>query len=148
MLCTLPTMKCRNFKQGKKLPLDFSPERWNLAIHIIDAVFYVERKCMSVGFQESSRAHTILHELEGVISVGYELRALQKLPHLVLLNEEWYKSHMMPVAFLFPFCLPSILRSYLDPAVCLPNIAPFDLFLFHDETSELGEAETHSFCVF
>ena len=141
-------MNSRNFIQGKKLPLDFSPERWNLAIHIIDAVFYVERKCMSVGFQESSRAHSILRELDDVISVGYSLRALQQSPHLVLLNEEWYKSHMMPVAFLFPFCLPSILRSYLDPSVCLPNIAPFDLFLFHDETSKLGEAETHSFCVF
>ena len=109
-------MNSRKFVQGKKLPLDFSPERWNLAIHIIDAVFYVERKCMSVGFQESSRAHSILRELDDVISVGYSLRALQQSPHLVLLNEEWYKSHMMPVAFLFLFCLPSNLRSYLNPS--------------------------------
>ena len=115
-----------------------------MAIHIIDAVFYVERKCMSVGFQESSRAHSILRELDDVISVGYSLRALQQSPHLVLLNEEWYKSHMMPVVFFFS-CL---IRSYLNPSICLPNIAPFDLFLFHDETSKLGEAETHSFCVF
>ena len=109
-------MKCHiswNFKQGKKLPLDFSPERWNLAIHVIDAVFYVERKCMSVGFQDSSRAHTILHELEGVISVGYELRSLQKLPHLVLLNEEWYKSHMMPVTFLFFSAFIRFFRSFM-----------------------------------
>ena len=141
-------MNSRKFVQGKKLPLDFSPERWNLAIHIIDAVFYVERKCMSVGFQESSRAHSILRELDDVISVGYSLRALQQSPHLVLLNEEWYKSHMMPVAFFFLFCLHSILRSYWDPSICLPNNAPFDLFLFHDDTRKLGEAGTHSFCLF
>jgi hypothetical protein len=70
---------------------------------------------MSVGFQESSRAHTILHELEGVISLGYELRALQKLPHLVLLNEEWYKSQMMPVAFLFFSTFIQFFRSFMHP---------------------------------
>jgi thiol-disulfide isomerase/thioredoxin len=86
-----------NFPIGAKHPLDFTPERWNLAIHLIDAVFYVERKSISVGFQQSSRAHTILRELESVITLGYSLRALQKSPHLVLLNEEWYKSHMLPV---------------------------------------------------
>ena len=86
-----------NFPIGAKHPLDFTPERWDLAIHLIDAVFYVERKSISVGFQQSSRAHTILRQLESVITLGYSLRALQKSPHLVLLNEEWYKSHMLPV---------------------------------------------------
>jgi hypothetical protein len=86
-----------NFPIGAKHPLDFTPDRWNLAIHLIDAVFYVERKSISVGFQQSSRAHNVLRELESVITRGYSLRALQKSPHLVLLNEEWYKSHMLPV---------------------------------------------------
>jgi thiol-disulfide isomerase/thioredoxin len=86
-----------NFPVGAKHPLDFTPERWNLAIHLIDAVFYVERKSISVGFQHSSRAHEILRDLEDVITLGYSLRALQKSPHLVLLNEEWYKSHMLLV---------------------------------------------------
>ena len=86
-----------NFPIGAKHPIDFTPERWNLAIHLIDAVFYVERKSISVGFQQSSRALTILRELESVIVLGYSLRALQKSPHLVLLNDEWYKSHMLPV---------------------------------------------------
>ena len=86
-----------NFPIGAKLPLDFTPERWNLAIHLIDAVFYVDRKRLSVGFQQSSRAYSILRELETVIEQGYSMRALQKSPHLVLLNEDWYKSDMLPV---------------------------------------------------
>jgi hypothetical protein len=41
------------------------------------------------------------------------LRALQKLPHLVLLNEEWYKSHMMPVTFLFFSAFIRFFRSFM-----------------------------------
>ncbi len=49
------------------------------------------------GFAQSSRAHTILRELEVVITRGYASRALQKNPHLVLLNDEFYKEQMLPV---------------------------------------------------
>ena len=46
-----------NFPIGEKHPLDLSPERWTCAIHALDAVFYVERKAMSVPFHQSGRAH-------------------------------------------------------------------------------------------
>ena len=78
-----------NFPVGDKLPLDFSPERWTCAIHILDAVFYAEKGSMSVAFQQSGRAHRVLEELKSVIEDGYEHRALQRSPHLVLLNVEW-----------------------------------------------------------
>ena len=39
-----------NFPIGDKHKLDFSPERWTCAIHALDAVFYLERKSMSVPF--------------------------------------------------------------------------------------------------
>merc|ERR1719502_662217 len=86
-----------NFPIGTKHPLDFSPERWTCAIHALDAVFYLERQAMSVPFHQSGRAHTILAELSTVIAEGYELRALQRSPHLVLLNVEWYHQTMRPV---------------------------------------------------
>jgi len=86
-----------NFPIGEKNPLDFSPERWTCAIHCLDAVFFLERKSMSVPFQQSGRAHRILEDLQTVIEQGYEKRALQRSPHLVLLNLEWYHQVMKPV---------------------------------------------------
>ena len=86
-----------NFPIGEKHPLDFSPERWTCAIHALDAVFYVERKSMSVPFHQSGRAHRILEQLKAVIEDGYERRALQRSPHLVLLNSEWFHCEMRPI---------------------------------------------------
>lgn len=86
-----------NFPIGDKHPLDLSPERWTCAIHALDAVFFVERKAMSVPFQQSGRAHQILSELSLVIEEGYEQRALQRSPHLTLLNTDWYNSTMKPI---------------------------------------------------
>ena len=51
----------------------------------------------SVPFHQSGRAHRILQELSAVISAGYEQRALQRSPHLVLLNLEWYRAAMQPI---------------------------------------------------
>ena len=90
-----------NFPVGAKHPLDFSPERWTCAIHCLDAVFYVERQSMSVPFHQSGRAHRILEQLSAVIERGYEQRALQRSPHLVLLNVEWYHEHVLPVMALW-----------------------------------------------
>ena len=70
-----------NFPIGDKHKLDFSPERWTCAIHALDAVFYLERKSMSVPFHQSGRAHKILDELQKVIEEGYSQRALQRSPH-------------------------------------------------------------------
>ena len=86
-----------NFPIGERQPLDFSPERWTCAIHALDAVFYSERRSMSVPFHQSGRAHKILQQLQRVIEEGYEQRALQRSPHLVLLNVEWYHAEMKPM---------------------------------------------------
>ena len=86
-----------NFPIGPKEPLDFSPERWTAAIHALDAVFFVERQAMAVPFQQSGRAHATLRELTEVIEAGYAAKALQRSPHLVLLNAEWYTKQMRPV---------------------------------------------------
>jgi hypothetical protein len=52
-----------NFPIGKKHALDVSPQRWQCAIHCCDAVFYAERKSMSVNFEQSARARSILEEV-------------------------------------------------------------------------------------
>ena len=52
---------------------------------------------MGVNFDQSTRAWAILDELTAVIEQGYEKHALQRSPHLTLLNEEWYAREMKPV---------------------------------------------------
>lgn len=68
-----------------------------MPIHILDAIFYVESSRLTVGFKQSSRAKEILDSLRVVINKGYEIRALQRNPHIVLLNIEWYHSTLKPV---------------------------------------------------
>ena len=43
------------------------------------------------------RAHRCLEQLTKIIEEGYACRALQRSPHLVLLNVEWYHTAMRPV---------------------------------------------------
>ena len=86
-----------NFPVGAKYDLDFNPLRWKLPIHLLDSIFYAERKRMSVGFKQSNRAVEILDQLLKVIEEGYQLRALQRNPHIVLLNPDWYHASMKPV---------------------------------------------------
>ena len=78
-----------------QLPLDFSPERWTCAIHCLDAVFYPALRKMSVSFEQSAKAIAILDELAQLVESGYECRALQRSPHLVLLNIDWYHENML-----------------------------------------------------
>jgi len=86
-----------NFPIGNRIELDYSPQRWQLPIHLLDSVFYAEQQRLSVGFKQSSRAMDILETLRGVIDEGYACRALQRNPHVVLLNTEWYHSTLRPV---------------------------------------------------
>lgn len=46
---------------------------------------------------QSALAHAILKELAVCIEAGYECRALQRSPHLVLLNEEFYSTRLRPI---------------------------------------------------
>lgn len=86
-----------NFPIGSRVELDYSPQRWQLPIHLLDAVFFAEQQQLSVGFKQSSRAMEILESLRCVIDDGYACRALQRNPHVVLLNTEWYHHVLRPV---------------------------------------------------
>lgn len=79
-----------NVCAGPKVELDLSPQRWLLPIHLLDAVYYCDLKRMSVAFKSSKRALKILSTLADVMDNGYAIRALQKNPHCILLNDEWY----------------------------------------------------------
>jgi hypothetical protein len=86
-----------NFPLRDKLPLDFSPERWTCAIHALDGIFCHETAALASGLQQSTRAARLLAQLQACISAGYERRALQRSPHLTLLDIEWYTREMQPL---------------------------------------------------
>jgi hypothetical protein len=86
-----------NFPIGPKLDLDFAPLRWKLPIHLLDAVFYADGGSLSVGFKESNRAFGVLEKLKEVVIEGYKQRALQRNPHIVLLNPDYYHKYMKPI---------------------------------------------------
>lgn len=41
-----------NFPIGEKIELDFSPQRWQMPIHLLDSIFYAERQRISVSFKQ------------------------------------------------------------------------------------------------
>jgi hypothetical protein len=93
-----PCAVTQNFPLGARHPLDFSPERWTCAIHALDGIFAANSGgTMSVPFQQSAVAHGILAELAAAIEEGYDKRALQRSPHLVLLNIEFYVEKLRPL---------------------------------------------------
>lgn len=86
-----------NFPLGEKVDLDCSEtgERWSLPIHILDAIFYAETKKASV-FEARGIALDVLNRIAAVLSEGYGTRALQRLPHITLLNVDWYHTALKP----------------------------------------------------
>ena len=86
-----------NFPTGPRDLLDFAPIRWTLPIHIIDAMFYAEAGKMSVAFHESSEAVRVLDLIAAVVKDGERLKALQRIPHLILLDGEFYHRALKPL---------------------------------------------------
>jgi len=65
-----------------------------LAQHILDGVFYATEGVLSDG--EASREDiAVAKRLKGVILEGIKGKSLQRLPHLVLLNKEWYHQRLV-----------------------------------------------------
>ncbi|GAB5371987.1 hypothetical protein AAMO2058_001626900 [Amorphochlora amoebiformis] len=85
-----------NFPIGPKNSLDFEPLRWQLAIHILDALFYYERGSISVDFKKSKSASKILNALKEQLKKGCENRMIQQRPHVVLLDEDFYRKTLKP----------------------------------------------------
>ena len=87
-----------NFPLGEKHALDCSDagERWTLPIHILDAIFYSGFGRASA-FEARGVALDILRRIGGVLAEGYSVKALQRLPHVTLLNPQWYHANLKPL---------------------------------------------------
>ena len=87
-----------NFPIGDKFDLDGSEdgERWSLPIHLLDAIFYTSTGRVST-FEQRGIALDILKRFADVVQSGIKLRHLQRLPHITLLNNEFYHESMKPI---------------------------------------------------
>ena len=98
MSMVLPLEVQLNFPIGEKFDLDGAEqgERWTLPAHLIDAIFF--HQCGRVTtFEQSGGALDILNRLGDAIDKGFEVRALQKLPHVTLLHPSFYHSTLKPI---------------------------------------------------
>lgn len=86
-----------NFPIGAKKPLDLSPHRWELPIHLLEAVFFTETGILPSAFRDSSTAHAVLLKIKKVIEYGIRNRFLQTSPHLVLLDQAFYFDKLKPL---------------------------------------------------
>eukprot|EP01012_Entosiphon_sulcatum_P007139 TRINITY_DN13559_c0_g1_i1.p1 TRINITY_DN13559_c0_g1~~TRINITY_DN13559_c0_g1_i1.p1 ORF type:complete len:4669 (-),score=764.85 TRINITY_DN13559_c0_g1_i1:3029-17035(-) len=86
-----------NFPIGAKLEIDFSPLRWKLPIHLLDAIYFNQLGRMSVPFKESIRAVEILARVKTVMQEGLSCNALQHTPHVILLNVDFFHHRLRPL---------------------------------------------------
>lgn len=80
-----------NFPIGNKFPIDLAANRWELPIHLIDAVL-ADAKHLA-----DSESRELVEKLHVVLAEGYAAHTLQRFPHLVLLDTEFYQVKMMPL---------------------------------------------------
>ncbi|KAJ8602501.1 hypothetical protein CTAYLR_001253 [Chrysophaeum taylorii] len=87
-----------NFPCGEKFALDGAEhgERWLLPIALVDAVFYASTRRSSVLEARGATLDT-LERLADAIDAGYDRMALQRLPHLTLLDSAYYHEHLKPL---------------------------------------------------
>jgi len=85
-----------NFPIGDKFDLDGSDEgeRWNLPIHLLDAIFYTQTGKVST-FENRGLAVDILKRLSNCVQQGVTARNLQMLPHSK-------SPHLLSLSLLFP----------------------------------------------
>eukprot|EP00656_Telonema_subtile_P053986 TRINITY_DN7933_c0_g3_i1.p1 TRINITY_DN7933_c0_g3~~TRINITY_DN7933_c0_g3_i1.p1 ORF type:complete len:609 (+),score=104.89 TRINITY_DN7933_c0_g3_i1:99-1925(+) len=86
-----------NFPVGPKEEIDFSPIRWSLPIHLLDALFYCKSGRLSTSLKDSAEAQDLLTEFQQIVRDGITKNALQAMPHLTLLNVEFYDESLKPM---------------------------------------------------
>jgi thiol-disulfide isomerase/thioredoxin len=87
-----------NFPIGEKFDLDGAEqgERWSLPTHLVDALFFTQ--CgRATTFESSGLALEILGRLNHEVKQGFEKSSLQRLPHLTLLDTDYYHQKLKPI---------------------------------------------------
>jgi hypothetical protein len=85
-----------NFPIGEKFPLAPSPSRWDLPIYLLDVVLKASNIAMGVVNPGDNAGDSSLQDLVGVINQGLADKVLQRTPHIVLLDHDFYNENLKP----------------------------------------------------
>lgn len=99
-----------NFPIGHKEPIDLAGYRWDLPIFLIDGLFascpptsptsaparLSERLEASACAKAGQDARQLLSELSAALVKGFEAHALQRSPHMILLDVVFYNQSLLP----------------------------------------------------
>ncbi|KAH3756032.1 nxn protein [Pelomyxa schiedti] len=94
-----------NFPIGHKDAIDMSGHRWDLPIHLIDAIFFATTGRSSCDVQTFSKQAAalkvdpaaLLKSISVAVSQGFDAHKMQHQPHLVLLDQDWYHGSLKPL---------------------------------------------------
>ena len=86
-----------NFPIGEKFPLQPSPTRWDLPMHLLDTILQASYVALDDNADDSSSGDgkdTVDKELVEALKQGLHEKSLQRTPHLVLLDHEFYSKQI------------------------------------------------------
>lgn len=95
-----------------KEAIDLAGVRWDLPIHLVDAIFYHTKRylcsCPMEDFLPAEAklgqtARQVLDQICKTIDHGYQVHALQRNPHIVLLDNMWYDKFLKDKMALWAF---------------------------------------------
>ena len=92
-----------NFPIGLRKALDFTTlnnaqgRRWEIPIHLWDALFSAPAQTPPKELRHNNEAYALLGKLNKTMKKGYDRNALQRRPHTVLLDANFYRNEMLPI---------------------------------------------------
>ena len=71
--------------------------RWQLSLHLIDALLYCSTRRTTADFADNANAGRALRGLHAAFEAGRQAKAIQATPHLVVLDRAYYDSTLRPL---------------------------------------------------
>ena len=83
-----------NWPLGKRKPLDFGATRWAVPFHLLDALFFCSNGVVPDAWRNNRIAMALLKKLKAAVDKGFEVKHLQRTPHLILISTVFYKNEL------------------------------------------------------
>jgi hypothetical protein len=83
-----------NYPISHKVPIDLAGARWDLPMHLLDAIFHASLGRVCDDAAHFADAPAVLREIGEALDAGYAAHALQRQPHAVLLDEAFYVARL------------------------------------------------------
>ena len=91
-----------NFPIGAKTPIHMEADRWNIAVHLFESLFYRSAGLSIKGFKLNPEVTQLLKDITATLTRGVEENKLQSIgsdaeSQLVLLQQGYYHSDLRPL---------------------------------------------------